>query len=52
MKRNYITPVTHILALNTPSYLVSATVQSFNQGKRQTIGDVSENAKKRNMWEE
>ena len=52
MKKNYITPVTHLFALHTPSYLVSATVQNFNQGERQTIGDLRENAKKRNMWSE
>lgn len=52
MKKNYITPVTHLFALNTPSYLHPFTVKSFNTKNAQQIGDTEENAKKRNMWEE
>jgi len=54
MKKKYITPVTHLFVLNTPLCLQAGalSVKSFNTKNAKQIGDVRENAKKRNMWEE
>lgn len=53
MKKNYITPVTHLFVLNTPLCLQpgAVSVNNYKEEDSQQVGE-TEPAKKRNMWSE